>query len=316
MFAARGIAICLSVFAILYAALSVAVILTWRHLGFYKRRLSPRRSANLLFLWRMFPLAAAAGATLFLAVPSFVLLEPRTIHEPIGALPLGLGIGALMILVGGGANALLSLARASQAIARWQSGGVPVELSGSVPFLRVSQSLPAPVTAGILWPKVLLSREAEHLLTPQELTTSLRHEWAHVRRYDNLRKLILRLVAFPGMAELETFWREFSEMAADDAAVSSASEALDLAAALIKISRSRPLQAPGELITALVHSPAASVNARVERLMTWGERAQFPTRRFAPWYSAAAALAMVGGVALIYGQLLVMVHAATEWLVR
>jgi len=44
-------------------------------------------------------------------------------------------------------------------------------------------------------------------------------------------------------------------MAADDAAVSNASEALDLAAAVIKLSRLAPLLAAGELTTALVHSP-------------------------------------------------------------
>ena len=140
-------------------------------------------------------------------------------------------------------------------------------------------------------------------------------KWCSVRRRDNLRKLILRLVAFPGMAELESAWREASEMAADDGAVSSASEALDLAAALIKLSRLTPLEPPAELTTALVHSPAKSVNARVERLIAWTERRQ----NAAPGYSLGCALCAavaVVALAVTYSELLVRVHAATEWLVR
>ena len=69
----------------------------------------------------------------------------------------------------------------------------------------------------------------------------MNHEIAHVRRRDNLKKLLLRFVAFPRMAGLEAAWIEATEMAADDAAVLNASEALDLAAALLKLSRIRPI---------------------------------------------------------------------------
>ena len=116
------------------------------------------------------------------------------------------------------------------------------------------------------------------------------------------------------MADLETSWREASEMAADDAAVSNLSEALDLAAALVKMSRLGPLEPPGELTTALAHSPAETVNARVERLMAWHEADLAP----APitWYSATTALALTLALAATYSQLLALVHQATEWLVR
>ena len=103
--------------------------------------------------------------------------------------------------------------------------------------LRISAAAPPLTAAGILRPSLWLSQAAEFVLTEQELKTALRHEAVHVRRWDNLRKLVLRLVALPGMAELESAWREATEMAADDAAVSTASEALDLAAAVIKLSR-------------------------------------------------------------------------------
>lgn len=278
MFAARGIAVCLSVFAMLYVALSLAVCCLWRRISLYGRRLPARRCANLLFAWRMFPLTASAAATLIFAVPSFLWLEPRAIEEPVGVIPLGLALCGLMLMLVGTGNAARSLNRAAKTIARWQSGA-SADRSGSVLLLRVSQALPTLVAAGILRSKVLLSHRAEFVLTPKELHTALQHELAHVRRFDNLRKLLLCLAPFPGMAELEASWREASEMAADDAAVSTASEALDLAAALIKLSGLARLEPPAELTTALVHSPAASVNARVERLLAWSENKQVSPER-------------------------------------
>jgi len=101
-----------------------------------------------------------------------------------------------------------------------------------------------------------------------------------------------------------------------DAAVSNTGEALDLAAALIKLSRLSPVEPPADLTAALVHSPGAVMNARVERLIAWSEERVVPPGGFSAWYGLGAALATVAISALTYGQLLVHVHAATEWLVR
>ena len=105
-------------------------------------------------------------------------------------------------------------------------------------------------------------------------------------------------------------------MAADDAAVSNAGEALDLAAALIKLSRLGPVEPPADLTAALVHSPASVMNARVERLIAWSDDRLAPPQRLSLRYALSAAAATVAVFALTYTQLLVHVHAATEWLVR
>ena len=118
------------------------------------------------------------------------------------------------------------------------------------------------------------------------------------------------------MAGLEAAWLEATEMAADDAAVSNAGEALDLAAALIKLSRLGPVEAPIDLTAALVHSPASLMNARVERLIAWSDDRLALPHRFSPWYGLGAALATVAAFAVSYSRLLVHVHTATEWLVR
>jgi Zn-dependent protease with chaperone function len=316
MFAARGIAISLSVFFLVYSALSIVVCCIWQRAWFYLQRYPARRRADLMFGLRLLPLAASVAVTLALAVPSFVLLEPRAVDEPLGGAPLLFGLCGLALVMFGAMKAVRAMVRTSRTIRSWISQAVPVNSSVPVPVWRIPRAVPALAAAGVLRPRLLMSGAAEFILTPKELQTALQHELAHVRRRDNLKKLLLRVVAFPGMAGLETAWLEATEMAADDAAVSSVGEALDLAAALIKLSRVGIPKPPAELTAALMHSPADLMNARVERLIAWDERRRVEARTYSPWYGLSAGLAMVAGFAVTYGQLLVRVHTATEWLVR
>jgi beta-lactamase regulating signal transducer with metallopeptidase domain len=323
MFLVRGIAVSFSVFVVLYGALSVLVCGLWRRMPTWlgSRQHSARRSADLLFTLRVAPFLVASGATLAFAVPSFLLLEPRSVDEPMSAVPVALGLCGMAVLLAGIWKAATAWVRASQTVSRWSSNARVLRSRAldsmiSVSVMRIPGAAPPLTAAGILRPSVWLSQAAEFVLTERELQSALRHEVVHVRRCDNLRKLILRLVAFPGMANLERAWLEAAEMAADDAAVSSASEALDLAAAVIKLSRLAPLAPAGELTTALVNSPAESVNVRVERLLAWTELQQTPPRGYSFVYAFCAAASMVVTLALTYSELLVRVHAATEWLVR
>jgi hypothetical protein len=117
------------------------------------------------------------------------------------------------------------------------------------------------------------------------------------------------------MAGLESAWSEAAEMAADDAAVSSLSDALDLASALIKLSRLAPVQPSAALASGLLQSSASSLRARVQRLFAWNSK-QAPSTlsmsRFVLPSALASALCLVAG----YSSVLAGMHAATEWLVR
>jgi beta-lactamase regulating signal transducer with metallopeptidase domain len=320
MFALRGVAVSFSIFFLFYGVLTLAVGLVWRRVWDYCRRGSARRCADSLFVLRMIPWTVSGVVTVAFAVPSFLLLEPRAVQESMSPVLLVLCICGMAVMLAGAWNAVAALLRAAKTVGRWSNGARVIGRSDAdsgqpVLLLRTAGAAPPLTAAGILRPRVWLSDAAEFVLTERELRCALRHEAVHIRRRDNLRKLLLRMVASPGMAQLETAWREAAEMAADDAAVSNASEALDLAAAVIKLSRLAPLLAPGELTTALVHSPAESVNARVERLIAWTER-QSSAPGYSFRYSLCAAAAVVATLAVSYSSLLVQVHAATEWLVR
>jgi beta-lactamase regulating signal transducer with metallopeptidase domain len=315
MFVARGIAISLSVFVMVYCALSLGVSLTWRTVWLHVQCRPVRRIADLLFALRMFPLASAAIITTAFTVPSFLLLEPRSIDEPLGGIPLVVGIAGAILGIFGVVNAGLAVRRTSRTVSIWTNEAQPVEACSPVPVLRISPAVPAMTAAGILRPQVLMSGVAEFLLTANELQTALNHEVEHVRRRDNLKKLLLHFVAFPGMCGLETAWLEATEMAADDAAVSNAGEALDLAAALIKLSRLGSVQS-ADLTAALIHDPASAMNARIERLIAWSNDRLASPRRFSLWYGLGAGVAAVAVCGVTYSQLLAHIHTATEWLVR
>jgi Zn-dependent protease with chaperone function len=314
MFAVRGIIISLAVFAVVYCTISAAVLLTWRRLRFREDSVSAASRADGLFVLRIFPLVFAIFVTAVLAVPSFLIFEPRSIQEQLGAVPIALAVVGLAFVLVGMTRSIAAIGRTARMIDSWTRDAQRFESENPVLILQVSEDRPLMTAAGFFRSKVLLSRAAACLLTGGELRAALRHEFAHVRRRDNFRKLLVRCAPFPGMREVEAAWLEAAEMAADDCAVENAGEALDLASALIKLSRVTPLLPPPELTTALIASPASLIEARVKRLVAWKE--QSGASRGSGIIPRLSAGAVVLALFLSYGHLLVHVHAATEWLVR
>src|ERR1700678_1845121 len=127
MFAARLVAVSLSVFVLVYSGLSLAVSCGWRTFWLYSRKYPVQRSADLLFGLRLFPLAAAVAVTVAFTVPSFVLLEPRSIDEPIGIAPLVLALCGLLLAAFGVWNAARAVKTASRALTSWMSKSKRVE---------------------------------------------------------------------------------------------------------------------------------------------------------------------------------------------
>jgi len=307
MFEARCIIVSLACFFLLYSALSAFVCLGW---NLFCHRLRERPS-DLLFALRIMPMVVSVSVTLGFVVPSFLLLEPRSIYEPLGAVLVTLGLCCLSLLVWGLCRGVIAQVKTSHALAAWLTGASRIEMRTRVPVFRTDTDLPAVIVSGVWKPRILVSDAALSLLTPAELRTALKHETAHVRYFDNLRKLLFRFSAFPGMARLEAAWSEAAEMAADDAAVSNFTDALDLASALIKLSRLSPIQVSSHLTTALLSN---SLPLRLERLFAWHKKRRTEDRPKRSLY----ALLVVTMIVLVstYPDLLLRVHAVTEWLVR
>jgi len=258
--------------------------------------------------------------TLAFVVPSFQLLEPRsiTVDEGIGAMPLALGVCALLLIACGCFRVIAAHTITSRVVAGWLDGARPLGVDAVAP--TVGQTLAfhsiggaASHSGGVHKPRVLVSESAVALLSHDELHIALKHEDAHLRARDNLKKLVFRFV-LSGMAKLESAWSQTAELAADDAAVSNADDALDLAAALVKLSRLLPVgAAPVCTVGFVTGSIAPAWSACLPGMKP--KSASLKHRSFAMVCDSACIAALLC-VFVTYGPALSLTHEITEWLVR
>jgi Zn-dependent protease with chaperone function len=312
MFALRGIAVSLNCFVLLYCLLSVLVATVWRPLK--PLQVAQQSVAAILFGLRIVPLAASVIVTFALVVPSFQLLEPLPMDEGMGAIPLVLGACALLWIACGFCRAIAAQTRTTRAVTRWLEGAHRLKATANSPVTFQSRRESPPlILVGVRNPRVLVSESTVALLTHDELRMALKHELEHMKFRDNLKRLILVFCPFPGMAKLESAWSQAAELAADDAAVSNQRDALDLAAALVKLSRLVPVKAPPACTTGFV---GGSVSQRVERLLVWDEASKARRVRVRTWFIIPPAVALSLLVTIAYRPVLALTHEVTEWLVR
>jgi beta-lactamase regulating signal transducer with metallopeptidase domain len=247
------------------------------------------------------------------------------IDEGMGVVPLVLGVCALLLIACGCFRVVAALAKTSRVVAGWLEGAHPLDtdstaqsdaktVTKTVTFRSRSEAPPLTLV-GVHKPKVLVSESTIALLSRDELQIALKHELAHMRSRDNLKKLVFRFCPFPGMAQLESAWSQTAELAADDTAVSNMDDALDLAAALVKLSRLVPVDAAPVCTVGFV---TGSIGARVARLLAWSEAEAGKSRpiRIRPWHAIPPVLVALLCVFATYGPVLALTHEVTEWLVR
>ena len=307
MFVARGIVVCLAFFAVMYGALSLLVGSAWR----LRQRLPSRESANspsLLFALRIFPFALSALVAVFFTFPSFWLMERKSLDEE--ATTFCLAACALVLLAAGLGRALRATTLTNRALRHWsRKSNISNESNGA--SLSAANGAPALMLVGVCRPKVMVSDMANAVLTENELRVAIRHELGHRRSWDNLKKLLINATPFPGMHGLERAWREAAEVAADSSAVNSRQDALDLAAALIKLSRSANQWVEPELASGLVCESSA-ISVRVKRLLEWRKSRQ-QIRSSGLWV-VLPTVALIA-IATNYSAALVLTHRLTELLV-
>lgn len=315
MYYLRGLVVSLSVFALLYAIVSLLLGCAWRRLLRPFQRLTPGCAANAIYALRTSPLWLSGAIVLGFSVPSFLRYEPRASEEGLGAIPVLLSTAFAIVVALAAARAWNAHARTRRLVHQWLLESCCIERRPGVEIFCGATGAPLIALAGITHPALVISESASASLTSQELSRTVAHEIAHLHARDNLKKLLLH-ACFPRMAALEAAWREAMEISADTVAVHSESEALDLASALVKISRLSCGNPTPELACGLVEGPASLLEARVHRLIEW---------RGAPAVAASSAArgnCMVfltlaaAGLMAAYPSLLRAAHAVTEFLVR
>jgi len=312
MFLLLRIAVSLDWFLLLYCLLSMLVETIWRPLR--PLHVAQQSVASILFGLRIFPLAASLIITFALVVPSFQLMEPLPINESMNAIPLALGVCALLLITFGIFRAMAAQTRTTRAVTCWLEGARPLKVKGnSALTLQSRRESPPLIVVGLHHPRVLVSESTVSLLTPDELRMALKHEREHMKSRDNLKRLVLAFCPFPGMSKLESAWSQAAELAADDAAVSNQRDALDLAAALVKLSRLVPVKAPPLCGASFV---AGSISERVARLLDWDEASKSRRVHIRAWFVIPFAVAVSLLVGIAHHPVLTLTHEVTEWFVR
>lgn len=217
--------------------------------------LPPATGARLLFAMRLLPLVAAMYVAFTLAIPSYLRLEPENESERVGLW------GACLVLA-----AVLVWIRPTFRVFR------AVRESSRFSRTVVEQNYPCVAVSGLLKPRLLISEAAVDLFVPEQFDVVLRHESAHGRSLDNLKRLLWLMLpdAFPFVcffSRLERTYRRLVEWAADDFATGGRTkDAISLAHALVTFARARG-RAPSCALLAGLVDDSADLAQRVHRLL-------------------------------------------------
>ena len=298
--------LCLSMasFFLVNAVAGLAASFVSRRAIRFAETMRPRSAARFLFTLRLLPLVLGAGAVLGLCIPSYFWLEPEGTPERVG-------FACLALVVLGAASWSVSVARIARAFAAsvrcnrlWRQAGQEACLPGEISKVTiVEKETPLLALAGVLRPRLVVSRCVLGALSAEQLDVVLYHENAHCTSHDNLKRLFLLLAPDPipfvfGFSRIERAWAKFTEWAADDEAARGDSQrALTLAAALLRVARMGAGPRLSFLHTSLV-AGSDDLSARVDRLLCL-EPARPQSPPLAHFFMRGAALLMAGTVAVL-----------------
>lgn len=259
------------------------------------------------------------------------------------ATSLVLGIGAWLLLVIGTLHAV----RLTYATYRLETGILPLlsapspRLADSIGRVGKRLALPKPLrrryfecalpperssVMGLLNARCVLSREFIEIAPPEEVDALVAHEAGHLRAGDVYAAFIVGVVNclfffLRPVRLLGKWWRESTELAADDTAVQGAgNDALAVASAILRVRGAVvthfPLPAP---LLPFADEGALSAEKRVERLLTQAERTVPVTRPETPIqvamsWGATGLLAVFGAGLLISSEAACVAHCTLELL--
>jgi len=269
----RLLCLCGASFFLLHLALGLATVLVTPAAARWAGRMRARQAARFLLVLRLSPAALSALAVAGLCAPSYLLLEPASTHEEVSMWCVVSALLCVMLLAFSAVRCVRAARRSLGYIRYCQMVGRQEHLAGeSAPVWVVEGSAPFLVLAGILHPRLIVSRPVVNALPVRQLAAALRHEDAHRMSRDNFKRLLLLLApdlfpAWRGFAALERVWARFAEWAADDDAVAGDSQrSVSLASALVSVARLGACPQAAPLITSLL-ADNRDLAERVDRLL-------------------------------------------------
>ncbi|HEY4741107.1 MAG TPA: M56 family metallopeptidase [Candidatus Acidoferrales bacterium] len=314
---------CAASFFLIHCALSLATS-AYSQVAIRRAvKMKPRLGARFLFFLRIFPASFALLAVSVLCVPSFFLFEPRTYVEHLNLTCFVIAIFGVLIWLISIGNSVYASINSWNFVRRVERVGQEICLAAeSLPAWVLSKGPPTLALWGIIRPRLVLSRDVLLTLSMEELDVVLRHERAHQRFGDNLKRLLLRLAPdpFPFLrcfVRLDRSWAELSEWAADDEATRGDAQAsVELAQALVRVAR-LGLMSPSRLAASLISD--GSLEERVDRLLINPSReAKSSLRKFSSWPLVLlfmASLLFAVAILLESGPILHSIHLLIEQMI-
>lgn len=330
MYELIGICLTLAALLALNACASTLTALLWHFVAPNTSGWTAATRARVLFGLRACPSALAAFFAFAFVIPAYVLHEPRHTNEVVGA-------KLLLLALASAAGVALALKRvvstwwATQRLKRdWLRHAEVVAVEGvNAPAYRIRHRFPVIAVVGVVRPRLFIAAQIFDALRTEELAAALAHEQGHVAARDNFKHALLQatqdalLLAFLGRP-LTRAWQRDSEVAADEyAACRSPEAALNLASAIIKISRLIPsgvkptLPAGAHLLGEDEDGLAQRVR-NLLRLAAPGNRAHRPARGYASAllvWAFCLSLCAAGVFAFSCSNVLTATHNAIEQVV-
>src|SRR5439155_8068701 len=264
----------------------------------------------------------ACAATLFVTavfLPSYWRYEPRDTTEGFDLTLTACAMAAGGLLAGAGIRGPLAWCRAASRVSLWLQAARPLRIGHSpIAAFEVDSERPLMALAGVIRPRLIVTRGLMAALSEDELASCVTHELGHWHAWDNLKRLAMRaspdvLFGTSTAQEIERRWASAAEHAADDmAGYHGAAARCAVASALVKVAKliHEPPVPAAEPISTLIGG--GEIASRVRRLLDDRTLAPSDARRRV-WIALAAAVVAIGAV---YGPLLHAVHYATELLVQ
>jgi beta-lactamase regulating signal transducer with metallopeptidase domain len=283
----QSAALFLLAWIVLVAVGSLLAALIVRGVGSRLNTWDPRARHRALVLLSSLPLLAAGALMLSATLPSIVSLElpgfdhcathndghPHLcfVHLPTTRMSAAF-VSLLGVIV---SYAFLRAGFASARVARALRVLGALAMSGEsrrdlgVTIIETSQ--PLCVAAGLLRPRVLLSRGLLESLTPDERAVVLAHERAHVRRRDALVASVVRVLATLHVPSVSRWLvRETdvaAEQASDEEAAQFVGDRLAVASAILAVERAAQHAAAEQLAPVAVAFGQRAAERRIESLL-------------------------------------------------
>jgi Zn-dependent protease with chaperone function len=247
-----------------------------RLLGPLLQSSEPARAANRLFAIRILPLFFACVVTFGFALPAFMEFEPRATGEMMSLRLFVLGALGAFVLIAMVIRAVITIRATTLVREQWRRHSKKLYVEGvDVPVYCLAGPRSVMAVLGVFRPEIFVAREVTQVLSADELSAAIAHERAHVRSFDNLKQILLKVTRLPRWLKpsafgiTETAWINASEVAADKAALAAGASPLDLSSALVKVARLTRRAVVGEAVAASHLLPAAcgtAIEARMNHL--------------------------------------------------